>query len=172
MSSNLYATEQSASNQHHVAGQRAAAARAEGGQQCATADCAATLLQRAFEVLQHQTPEHANMLRTILTTLNITLTSNHETFSPTVEDGALAVVTARPGASVHATASLSLVVALLDDQLSLSQALRTRQLHIVGAIPQVRCTSRALRIFLHGLVRAPAGAALFSALRQLAQQDS
>ncbi len=75
-----------------------------------------------------------------------------------------------PGSStgdVRARLDLDTLVALVDERLSVVEALRRRKLHVLGRFDDLRHASRACHVLMHGLVRAPSGPALLARLRRM-----
>jgi len=133
---------------------------------------AADVLGQAFAALQATGATHARLLAQALAGFSVRIELPAESFTPCIAGDALAVGPPAVDARVIVRTDLACVLALLDGRETLEAAVGTHALALWGAADDLLAAFEALSIFLHGLVRSPAGPDLLSRVRRLAAQGA
>lgn len=123
----------------------------------------AELLDEAFEVLRRESPEHLGLLRDALGGRVVALVVDGERM---LSDGD-SLGTAAASAALTVGTDARTVLALLDDRLTLLDAVRSGALRARGHRSAIAAAEAAMRAFLHGLVRCPSAPGLLVQLRHL-----
>jgi len=115
----------------------------------------ATSLREALSCLADETPRLYNDIVAAVGERRIGLKTDREDFCVRVVRGRLDVVADRRGADVQAVTSDGALLALLDGDLDVLDAVWTDRVQLIGDIETLAGLDDALRIFLNASVRAP-----------------
>lgn len=131
----------------------------------------ADLLDEALAVLRKESPPHDRLLRERLDGCTIAFTVDGERMATRGAE-----MTREPGASdaganvdLRVETDAATVLALLDDRITLLEALRSGALKARGDRSAVARAEAAMRVFIHGLVRCPSAPKLLVKLNNLVE---
>lgn len=128
----------------------------------------AELLDEAFAVLRDESPVHARALREKLVDRVIVFTVDGERM---VSGGAGLVPAtfgdAARGPDLQVDTDSATVLALLDDRITLLDAVRAGSLRARGPRAAIAAAEEAMRVFIHGLVRCPSAPRLLVRFRRI-----
>ena len=133
----------------------------------------AELLDDALTVLERESPMHARVLADAAAAIRPELVVNGEAWRPHRADWRAPQADGAPDAprTLRVEADATAILELLEDRLTLIEALRGRRLRVTGHRDAVAAAERAMRAFLHGLVRSRSGPALLERLYLLVRGD-
>jgi hypothetical protein len=119
-----------------------------------------TLLRRSLETLERERPDVAT-----LGALDVAIRVGEERVGLRAEDGRVVVAAPPPEARVDVVTGRDTILALVDGEVSLVDAVVGDALALRGAVPDLARFHDALWLYLQGAVRAPSFPALLRAFR-------
>lgn len=123
-------------------------------------------------MLAEESPYHGDLLARHLATLTIDIVVGPERFTVRGLDGRSVATTGTPKRpDVTVTSTLATCRELLAGRTTMLAAIRARRLDVRGSIGTLLSASRALDVFLHGLVRAPSAPRLVEQLTGLTTEN-
>jgi hypothetical protein len=130
------------------------------------------LLERAFDVLAGEAPRHWALFCVTLGDLVIELRVGLESFQVFSSQGEVKCASAgtrepRVSAATH----LAVANDLFAGNVTFLEALMTDRLSVRGEAAALSGASRAMEVFLHGLVRSPSGPVLLNLLGESAEKE-
>lgn len=126
---------------------------------------ASDLVRRTLEVLRREANAHYAMLVAELVAMSLTVEIDEERIAPSIADGA--IVLSDLAGRVRVRISLCTLLDLVEGRESLLGALRARRLVVVGDRTEIPRLERALRVYVHGLVRCTSAPSLLSELQEM-----
>ncbi|MBX3204539.1 MAG: hypothetical protein KF764_05690 [Labilithrix sp.] len=143
---------------------------ASEGEVSSSSSEAERLLRRAIDVLQAEAPDHGRLFAATLGALVVELEIGDERVSLAGEDEAIVLrAGAVNGADVRVHASLRTALALIRGETSALEAIRSRTLAVFGEVSKIARTTRAMEVFVHGMVRCPNGSAVVDDLQRMVE---
>lgn len=127
----------------------------------------AALLSDAFAVLARESPVHTGVIRERLGPRVVSFTVDGERMCS--DGGGVSAANGRPP-DLHIETDAETVLALLDDRISLLDAVRAGALRARGHRAAVAAAESAMRAFLHGLARCPSAPRLLHRFRRIVAQ--
>jgi hypothetical protein len=124
-----------------------------------------TLLRRSLETLERERPDVAARLAATLGALDVAIRVGEERVGLRAEDGRVVVAAPPPEARVDVVTGRDTILALVDGEVSLVDAVVGDALALRGAVPDLARFHDALWLYLQGAVRAPSFPALLRAFR-------
>lgn len=126
----------------------------------------ADLLARSFALVAHEAPEPWARCRALLLGRVVTLTVDDEALHVRFEEHA---ATVHPGAHAHAHAHIATtsaaILSVLDDQLTLEEAVLQDRVRAIGRLDTLAACHDALLAYVHAGVRSPGMPLLLGAFR-------
>jgi hypothetical protein len=129
------------------------------------------LVERALEIIRSESPPHASGVRAALEGSTIGVVLDDERFVARASDDSVIVDRGAMTGDVEIATSIRELLALLEGRAALVDALSEGRIRIRGRVQDLSRAARAMRWFLHGLVRSRNGAELLIELRRLARRS-
>ena len=127
------------------------------------------LLDDAFATLARESPVHARLLRERLGGCRIAFTVDGDRMTTRGDARLPAPDPTTDHPDLHVDTDARTVLALLDDRITLLDAIRTGALRARGPRDAVTRAEAAMRVFIHGLVRCPSAPELLRRFRNTVQ---
>jgi hypothetical protein len=124
-----------------------------------------SLLQRSLDALERERPDVAARLAATLAPLDVSIEVDDEALGVRAVAARVEVTPAPSRAHVHVVTDRRTILALVDGDLSLVDAVIRDQLSLRGAVADLARFHDALWVYLQGAVRAPSFPQLLRAYR-------
>src|SRR5687767_13812324 len=111
------------------------------------------LAQRTFDVLHAQAPAHHALLAGAIAELSLVVHIGGEAIRPAVDADRIVAHGPEREPAIAVRTHAAALLDLIDGRDTLAAALRSRRLEVIGHRAAVASIERALRIYVHGLVR-------------------
>ena len=118
-----------------------------------------SIATRAWEILDEESPEHHRLAEAAFEAVFVTINVGRETVTPSRPPS-------EAGPKLHLTTTPATLLAIVDGEQTLVEALESGQLDGLGSPAAISAAEQAMTVFVHGLARAPSGPSLLDALRQ------
>jgi hypothetical protein len=129
-------------------------------------------LSRCLRGMQQYSPQNYLTLCTILDGVTVSVQSERDQFSLSCGQTGHRLQDGVAGADVRLRLSGETLLALLEGEVALLDAVRTERMYLAGTTNNLGRLESALRCLIHGAVRSPETAALLARFKQAARQTA
>ncbi len=144
-----------------------------GGAVSSSSSEAERLVRRAVDVLESEAPTHARMFATTLHDLIVVVDLGNDAVTISARGETILVAEAkREHAQVRVKTTLATGLALVRGDASIIDAIHTGELDAYGEVTRLERASRAMEVFVHGMVRCPSGSTVVEELQRTIEKEN